>query len=57
VRIRVVTLLTELHEVTFLISRIKILNEVIELADRTCRSTSLVSINATIKLKRVSIME
>ena len=54
-RIRVVALQAKLIEVAFLIPIIEILDEVIELADQACRPTGFVSINTSIKLKRISI--
>ena len=49
-RVRVVTLLAKIHKVSFLVPRVEVLDEVVELADGASRAACLVGFEAAIKL-------
>ena len=50
-RVRVVALLAKFHKVPFLVPRVEVLDEVVELADGASGATSLVGFEAAIKLE------
>jgi hypothetical protein len=56
VRVRVVALLAKLHKVSFLVTRVEVLDEVIELTDRASGAACLVCFEAAVKLQWPSIV-